>query len=77
LSGAGDKIDDPSIAWPATRELVDVGEIEITSVVADSEVAERALIFIPAALPPGIEPADPMILVRSAAYSVSYGHRHQ
>lgn len=77
LSGAGDKIDDPSVAWPETREFVDLGVIEVTSVVAESDVVERALIFIPAALTAGIEPADPMILVRSAAYSVSYGRRHQ
>jgi catalase len=45
-------------------------------VVPDSEAAERALLFLPAALPAGIEPADPMIQVRSAAYPVSYARRH-
>ena len=73
----GDKIDDPSIAWPDTRKIVDIGVIEITKVVPDSDAAERALLFLPAELPEGIEPADPMIQARNAAYIVSYGRRHQ
>ena len=77
LSGPGDVIDDPSIAWPESREIVDLGEIEITRADTDSEAAERRLIFMPATLPAGIEPADPMILVRQGAYPISYGRRHQ
>ena len=77
LSGPGDVIDDPSIAWPETREIIDLGEIEITRVDADSATAERQLIFMPATLPAGIEPADPMILVRQGAYPISYARRHQ
>lgn len=77
ISEPGDKIDDPSTAWPQTRRLVDIGVIEITTVVPDSEAAERALLFLPAQLPEGIEPADPMIQFRNAAYIISYGRRHQ
>ena len=77
LAGPGDVIDDPSIAWPDSRETVDLGEIEITQVDSDSEAAERQLIFMPATLPAGIEPADPMILVRQGAYPISYARRHQ
>ena len=73
----GDKIDDPSIAWPDTRKIVEIGVIEIAKVVSDSDAAERALLFLPAELPEGIEPADPMIQARNAAYIVSYGRRHQ
>jgi catalase len=29
------------------------------------------------ALPAGIEPADPMLTVRNAAYPVSFSRRHQ
>jgi len=77
LSEPGDKIDDPSIAWPDTRKTVEIGVIEIVKVVPDSDSAERVLIFLPAELPAGIEPADPMIQARSASYIVSYGRRHQ
>jgi len=70
-----DKIDDASIAWPDTRKIVEIGVIEITAVVPDSDAAERALIFLPAELPAGIEPAYPMIQARSAAYPVSDARR--
>ena len=73
----GDKLDDPSVAWPETRATIDVGVIEITSVAAESDVEQRALMFLPTSLPAGIEAADPMIAARSAAYPVSYGRRHQ
>lgn len=77
ISEPGDKIDDPSTAWPDTRKIMDAGIIEITEVVPDSDAAERALLFLPAQLPEGIEPADPMIQFRNAAYVISYGRRHQ
>ena len=35
LAGAGDKIDDPSIAWPDARKTVDLGEIVIDESVAN------------------------------------------
>jgi hypothetical protein len=41
------------------------------------EAAERALMFLPALLPAGIEPADPMIQFRNKTYPVSYERRHQ
>lgn len=39
--------------------------IEIDKAVADSDTAQRALLFIENAVPPGIEPEDPMINIRS------------
>jgi catalase len=77
LAEKGDKLDDPSIAWPDTRKTVNVGKIEIMSVAPDSPAEERKLIFLPSRLPTGIEGADPMIAARSAAYPVSYARRHQ
>ena len=77
LAVDGDRLDDPSVAWPETRATIDVGVIEITSVAADSDVEQRALMFLPTSLPVGIEAADPMIAARSASYPVSYGRRHQ
>ena len=72
-----DKIDDPSIAWPDTRKKVELGTITITKAVADSQTAEKKLLFMPGALVPGIEAADPMIAARSAAYIVSLSRRAQ
>ena len=70
----GDKVGDPSIAWPETRIKVELGSIEITQAVADI-AAERRLLFLPGAVAPGIEAADPMIKARSDAYSVSFDRR--
>jgi catalase len=72
----GDKIDDPSIAWPDGRKTVELGEIEVDKVDPDSDAAERALLFIENAVPAGIEPADPMITARSEAYAISFARRH-
>ena len=76
IAAKDDAIDDPSIAWPDTRERIELGEIVITRLLADSAEAERRLMFQPIALPPGIEPADPMIKDRGDAYPVSYQRRH-
>lgn len=72
-----DKIDDPSIAWPDTRKKVELGTITITKAVADSQAAEKKLLFMPGALVPGIEAADPMIAAWSAAIIVSLSRRSQ
>jgi catalase len=72
----GDKVEDPSIAWPASRKTVELGVVEIDKVDPDSDAAQRALLFIENAVPAGIEPADPMITVRSQAYPISFARRH-
>jgi catalase len=72
-----DKIDDHSIAWPDARKKVELGTLTITNAVADSQTAEKKLLFMPGTFVPGIEAADPMIAVRSAAYIVSLSRRAQ
>ena len=72
-----DKIDDPTIVWPDTRKQIELGTITITKAVADSQTAEKKLLFMPGALVPGIEAADPMIAARSASYIVSLSRRAQ
>jgi catalase len=70
----GDKIDDPSIAWPGTRKTVELGTIAITKSTTESRVADKQL-FLPGAVVTGIEAADPMIAARSAAYPISFARR--
>ena len=77
VAAPGDKVDDPSTAWPDSRQIVELGTISITKVVQDSDAAQRQLLFLPNALPSGIEVQDPMIDARSAAYPVSYARRQQ
>src|SRR5262245_7537367 len=76
LAEPGDKIDDPSIAWPDSRKTVELGVVEIDKVDPDSDAAQRALLFLENAVPAGIETADPMIDIRSQAYAVSFARRH-
>lgn len=75
VAGPDDKIDDPTIAWPDSRKKVELGSLVITKAVKDSHAAEKQLLFMPGALVPGIEAADPMIADRSAAYIVSLSRR--
>jgi catalase len=74
LAEEGDKIDDPSIAWPDTRKKVELGTISITKTTMESHTSDK-LLFLPGTVVPGIEAADPMIGVRSAAYPISFVRR--
>lgn len=76
IPGPNDPITDATKAWPANRKLVDLGTITITTAVADSDDAQKKLLFIPSDLPAGIIPsADPLITARNQAYGVSYSRR--
>jgi catalase len=75
IAQAGDKLDDPSTPWPEDRQLVKLGTLTIIGMAADQEGLSRSLLFLPGNVPDGIEPADPMIEVRSNAYPISFGER--
>jgi catalase len=71
----GDAIADPSVAWPESRQLVKLGTITISGLVADQPATDKVTMFIPNNVPAGIEPADPMLTIRSAAYPISFAGR--
>ena len=73
--GPGDKIGDRSIAWPESRPLVKLGTLAIERAAQGQAALEKSLLFLPSNVPAGIEPADPMIEIRSAAYAVSFRDR--
>ncbi len=75
VAGPGDIIDNPSIAWPEARRLVKLGTLTIDRLAPDQPAADKALLFLPSRVPAGIEPADPMIAIRSASYPISFGER--
>ena len=75
IAEQGDKLDDPSIAWPDDRKTVELGTMEVDKAVADSDAAQRALLFIENAVPAGIEPEDPMINIRRQAYAIAFARR--
>jgi len=53
---------------------VELGTIAITKTTKESHTADK-LLFLPGALVPGIEAADPMIGVRTSAYPISFIRR--
>jgi catalase len=78
LAKEGDPINDPSKAWPADREVVELGILSLTTTVKDQVNTQKALLFNPVGLPDGIEPSDdPILLARFPAYAVSFGQRAQ
>jgi len=58
LANAGDPTNDASLVWPDDRRTIEMGTISVTSVVADSDTAQKALVFFPTALTDGIELSD-------------------
>ena len=78
LAKAGDPINDGSVAWPADREVVELGVISLTATPTEQVKAQKALLFNPLMLTAGIEAsADPVLLARPGAYAVSFGQRAQ
>ena len=75
IAESGDKIEDPSIAWPETRKLVKLGTVTLSRRPADEETAQKTLLFLPGQPHPGVEAADPMLVLRNAAYPISLGQR--
>jgi catalase len=75
LAEPGDKIDNPSIAWPETRSLVKLGMLSVERITPDQSAADKSLLFLPGTFPNGIEGADPMLAVRNEAYPISFGGR--
>jgi len=73
----GDPTSNPTIAWPESRRIVDLGRITVTSAVANSEAAERPLGFLPGRAVPGLEPGDdPFFAARTAVYGIAFGRRN-
>ncbi len=75
VADAGDKIADPSIAWPEARTKVLLGTITITKLGANTPEQDKGLAFSPNNLLDGITTADPMLDFRSKAYPISVQHR--
>ncbi|WP_338877393.1 catalase family peroxidase (plasmid) [Spirosoma sp. SC4-14] len=75
IAQKGDKIKDPSIAWPDSRKRVLLGTVTITKVAANTVAEDKTLFFNPNNVPEGINIADPMLLDRARAYPISVGGR--
>jgi len=75
IAQEGDEIENPSIAYPAGREKVSLGYIDIKTLAANTTAEDKALSFSPNNIPDGIETADPMLNFRGKAYPISVKER--
>jgi catalase len=76
LAAPGDPTKDATQPWPDDRTVVDLGTLAISKTVADSDEAQKKLLFLPGRLTDGIEASDdPLIAARDGAYAVSFGRR--
>ena len=72
LAAEGDVNDDATVRWPESRPLLELGVIELTSLVADNATEQKHIIFDPIPRTEGIEPtADPLFELRAAIYLLS------
>jgi catalase len=67
----GDRIKDPSIAWPDNRKRVLLGRLEIKRLTANTAEEDRTLVFNPSNVPTGIETADMLSSFYSKAVRLS------
>jgi len=72
IAALEDTVDDATIHWPETRELFELGVIELNAVLPDNPAQQQRIIFDPIPRVDGIEPsADPLLELRAAIYLLS------
>lgn len=72
VAGPGDTVDDATVHWPESRELVKLGTVELTEVLTDTLAQQKHIIFDPIPRVEGIEAsADPLLELRAAIYLLS------
>ena len=77
LAEEGDPVDDPSAIWPAGRERIVVGRLELFRRITEAEIGDPVMMHDPTAVTDGIEvsPGDQIIAARRGAYVVSVAER--
>jgi catalase len=72
----GDVTNDATVTWPADREIVELGVVSLTATVQDQVKDQKALLYNPLSLTPGIEAStDPILAARPPAYAISFTQR--
>lgn len=72
IADSADKVDDSTIHWPESRELIEFGSVELNNVIPDTPAQQKHIIFDPIPRVDGIEPsADPLLELRAAIYLLS------
>jgi catalase len=76
IAADGDRTDDPTVQWPSSREVVDVGVLELVAPETERETDGDILVFDPTRVVDGIELSDdPVLRIRSQVYSESVRRR--
>jgi catalase len=76
LALPGDEVDDPYVQWPADRQRVAAGTVELTGLDTERETGDDILVFDPSRVVDGIELSDdPVLRFRPEAYSGSVDAR--
>jgi catalase len=76
VAADGAPTDDPTIGWPEDVETVEMGVLEITGPETEREQGDDVMVMDPTRVTDGIELSDdPILHVRSHAYSVSVERR--
>lgn len=76
LAEPGDPTDDPTRLWPASREVVEAGTLELVAPETERETNGDILVFDPTRVVDGIELSDdPVLAVRTLIYSESVRRR--
>lgn len=72
VAGDRDITDDATMHWPESRELIELGTLELTATVPDDVAQQKHIIFDPIPRVDGIEAsADPLLELRAAIYLLS------
>jgi catalase len=72
----GDVTNDATALWPADRKIVELGVISLTATEKEQVKEQKALLYNPLSLTPGIEAStDPILAARPPAYAISFTQR--
>ncbi|CAD6594019.1 MAG: hypothetical protein ASARMPRED_008373 [Alectoria sarmentosa] len=72
LAEEGDEVNDATVHWPESRELVELGTVKVGTVVPDNAKEQKQIIYDPIPRVQGIEPSDdPLLEMRAAIYLIS------
>jgi catalase len=76
IAADDDSVNDPTVAWPADRETVEVGRLELSGPDTERERDGDILVFDPTRVTDGIDLSDdPILRFRPRAYSASVTRR--
>jgi catalase len=72
IAGEHDVVNDATIHWPADRQVIDFGTIELTAEAPNNAAEQQHVIFDPIPRVDGIEASeDPLLELRAAIYLIS------